>query len=195
MQYLKLIVFVGVMIGATIVLALAPASFTQANSGLLSAQLTSAAYPGAYVGRDFRNVDPTLYPAVGGQYPFAWSDLQPQEGVFRWDLIDHWLDAEALQSGKRAAIAIATYHGRIEGGIATPSWVYTPAQGGDAHAVVNCSGALIPRYWDAHYLATYNAFVQALGERYNNDPRLTWLQIGTGLYGETQPAEDRDDSV
>jgi hypothetical protein len=33
-----------------------------------------------------------------------------------------------------------------------------------------------------------------LGQRFNGDPRLTWVQIGTGLYGETQPADDQDDA-
>ncbi len=175
-----------------LVLAVA-ASIVQSSQAQVSSQSMPAPYPGVYVGRDFRNVDPTLYPAIGGQYTFSWSDLQPQEGNFQWQLIDHWLQAEALQSGKRAAFAITTYHGRIEGGIAVPAWVYTPAQGGNAQAAINCSGVLVPRYWNQYYLAKYNAFVAALGARYNGDARLTWVQIGTGLYGETQPADGLDD--
>ncbi len=185
--------YVVALLGAALALVLGAASLTQAGQDRPSAQLASAPYAGVYVGRDYRNIDPTIYPAVGGQYMFSWRELEPQEGNYQWQLIEHWVQAEALQSGKRAAFALTTYNGRIEGGIQVPAWVYDPGQGGNSQAVISCSGILIPRYWNQYYLTKYQNFVRALGARFNADPRVTWVQIGSGLYGETQPADDQDD--
>ena len=156
--------------------------------------IANAPYPGAYVGRDYRVVDPTIYPAVGGQTTFTWADLEPQQGSYRWDLIDHFLQGEILQAGKRAAFAITTYNGRVQGGLQVPQWVYDPALGGDPQAIITCGSVQIPRYWNSHYQAMYASFISALGARYNGDPRVSWVQIGSGLYGETQPADDQDDA-
>ena len=157
-------------------------------------QSTPAPHPGLYIGRDWKTLDPTIYPAVGGQETYTWKALEPQEGVYDWGLIDRWLYWQVLQAGKWAAIGVTPYSGRIEGGLEIPQWVYDPAKGGDPHTVINCGGGvIIPRYWDATYLAKYDNFVRALGQRYNGDARLAWVQIGTALYSETQPGDDQDD--
>jgi hypothetical protein len=52
---------------------------------------------------------------------------------------------------------------------------------------------VIPRYWDAAYLTRYNDFVQQLGQRYRNEPRLEFVGIGSGMYGETIPVNNADD--
>jgi len=155
---------------------------------------TYAPAPGVYIARDWRNLPTSQYPqAVGGQNSFAWADLEPVEGQYNWTPIDNLLAAEAAQ-GKKAAFSISTYNGRIQGGMATPQWVWNPWYGGDAHAAIDAgNGWYIPRYWDGHFLDKYGNFVRALAARYDNDPRLTWVQIGTGLYGETQPVDDQDD--
>ena len=36
--------------------------------------------------------------------------------------------------------------------------------------------------------------VRAFGARYGNDPRIAWIEISAGIFGETAPAEDRFDS-
>lgn len=48
---------------------------------------------------------------------------------------------------------------------------------------------LVPKYWDPAYLTPYQAFVQALGERYRDDPRLEFVAIGTGSFGETRATD------
>lgn len=50
----------------------------------------------------------------------------------------------------------------------------------------------IPKYWDTPYQTLYQSFVQALGERYRNDPRVDFVAIGTGQYGETRATDVTD---
>lgn len=45
---------------------------------------------------------------------------------------------------------------------------------------------LIPKYWSAEYQSLYKAFVQALGDRYRDNPNVAFISIGTGQYGETR---------
>lgn len=152
--------------------------------------------PGVYIARDWRVLPKAQYPyAIGGQDTFTWAQLEPREGQFDWSPLDRFIAAQAAQ-GKKAAFSITTYNGRILNGLVMPEWVYNSWFGGNARAVIdNGSGWLIPRYWDGHYLEKYGAFVRALAARYDGDQRLTWVQIGTGLYGESQPVDDQDDQA
>ena len=49
---------------------------------------------------------------------------------------------------------------------------------------------VIPRYWSTPYKDAYSAFVTALGAHLRNDSRVDFVAIGTGLHGETQPANE-----
>lgn len=44
----------------------------------------------------------------------------------------------------------------------------------------------IPKFWSPEYLSAHKAFVDALGERYRNNPDVAFISIGTGKYGETR---------
>ncbi len=52
---------------------------------------------------------------------------------------------------------------------------------------------IVPKYWDAAYLSRYQTFVQELGARYRNEPRVEFVGIGSGMYGETIPVNNADD--
>ena len=145
--------------------------------------------PGVYVSRDWRYVDPSVYPVVGGQNTFDWIDLEPADGVYDWAPIDTFI-ATQTALGKKAAFGISTYGGRIENGLRVPAWLVTTYP----HSVIACGGGVtLPRYWDADYLAKFGAFVDALGARYKNNANVAFVQIGVGLYGEVQPGDDADD--
>ena len=142
--------------------------------------------PGVYAARDWRLLPPEDYPVKGGHEQYTWQEIETADGVYSWSRLDSWLFQEGIQS-KGTGIGFITYNGRLEGGIAVPDWfkVSHPA------ALINCgSGWLIPRYWNSEYLAYYQRFVQAAANRYNGDFRLNWVQIGVGIYGENQPADD-----
>jgi len=144
--------------------------------------------PGIYVFHDIYNFDPTTYHLVGGHRSFDWSQLESTEGSYNWggsSDIEIWIAAEAAK-GKAVGIGVQTY-GRFvnDNSPATPSWVQTAGM-----SPIDCGDGRekIPRYWDATYKAKYQSFINALAAKYKNDPRVAWIQIGVGLWEETQPA-------
>jgi hypothetical protein len=149
------------------------------------------AAPGNYAVGDFWYVDPERYPIAGGQRTFNWSELEVGDGVYNWGRLDRWLEGIAAQ-GKPAAIGIQTYNGRCCGGIvALPEYLRNNPQ----LVVKVAEDRYVPRYWHAIYKEKYRRFVTALGVRYRNDPRLEWVAIGSGMYGETWACDYWDNAA
>lgn len=144
--------------------------------------------PGIYAARDWRYLAPEDYPIVGGHEQFTWQQIEQSSNTFTWSKVDEFLAGQNMQ-GKAAGIGFVTYLGRIDGGIKLPEWLIAD----HSETVINCSGRLIPRYWNTTYQNFYRRFVQAAATRYGSDGRLHWVQVGVGLYGENQPADDADD--
>ncbi|MCD6520662.1 MAG: DNRLRE domain-containing protein, partial [Anaerolineae bacterium] len=144
--------------------------------------------------RDNRNLDPATYNIVGGHQSFYWDQLEPTEGNYQWHYIDGFLAAQAAK-GKRAAFGIITFNGRANEGnaqdppIRVPDFVFAAGA-----KKVNCGGFEIPRYWDRIYRQKYENFIAALAARYDGDPRIEFIQIGVGKFGETQPCDDIDNN-
>ena len=141
--------------------------------------------PGVYAARDWRLLPPEDYPITGGHEQYTWKELETADGVYNWSRLDSWLFQEGIQS-KGTGIGFITYNGRLEGGITVPDWFKV----GHPAALINCGGWLIPRYWNSEFMTYYKRFVQAAANRYNGNPRLTWVQISVGLYSENQPSDD-----
>ena len=131
------------------------------------------------------------YHIVGSHITVNWSRIQDRPGVYHWDFLDNWL-GRVEATGKAAAFGISTYNGRLSNGIeALPEFLRD-----NPNAVVDVGGGwLIPRYWDPAYLNPYRQFIFALGERYRNDPRVEWVAIGAGMYGETWACNPDDNDA
>ena len=83
-------------------------------------------------------------------------------------------------------MGITTYSGICCGGNMAPHWVYSE----HPSARLTCDeGWIIPKTWDAAYQAAYAQFIQALAARYDGDPRLAWVEMGVGTFGETHPTD------
>lgn len=144
---------------------------------------------GIYVFFDWSKLSPDQYPIVGGHMVYGWAQIEVAEGKYDWSAVDKWLGDIAKQ-GKRGALAINTYEGETRGGASIPAHhkASTP------QIVLTCSdGNVIPRYWDASYQRAFADMVRAFGARYGNDPRVAWVEVSAGIFGETAPAEDRYD--
>ncbi len=149
----------------------------------------NAGPPGVYAFYDWKHISPVDYPIVAGHAQVQWNYLQNEHDVFNWWWLENWLSMDAAL-GKRMAVGIATYNGACCGGMAVPDYVF------ELHPsarVVCPDGEAIPRYWDAGFQQEYRDFVQALGQQYDGDPRIAFVEIGVGLFGETQPAYDEYD--
>lgn len=153
-------------------------------------QRALAPYPGIYIFLDRADVSPEDYPFLtGGNMTFFWKDIEVADQVFDWSVVDEWLDAQTAL-GKVANIGFSVYDGRCCGGSVTPPWMVWEHE----ESVVRCDAMqwAIPRYWDEYYLRQYREFIQAFAQRYDNDPRIAWVEIGTGIFGEAKPADNVD---
>ncbi len=145
-------------------------------------------YPGIYAVDFWWGLDPNRYHLVGALYNgINWSAVETQPGRYDWSLVDQWLDFQ-VRSGKVGGIPISTFNGRCCGGInALPEYLRRPET-----LIQVAPNWSIPNYWHPDYQNAYRNFIYAFGQRYRNDPRLEWVAIATGIYGETRAADYQD---
>lgn len=106
-----------------------------------------------------------------------WKEIEPEEGRYRWDIIDSRLKAWA-DYGKTSTLRVLT------AGIAqapSPEWIYAK---GVPRLDVPESQTVYPVFWNPRYLELYLRFVREMGRRFDGDPRLAFVQISVGVSGE-----------
>ena len=146
--------------------------------------------PGVYVFLDWRHTNPADYPyVVGGHQMFQWRAIETTaQGVYNWASVDQWLQAEAAL-GKPTGLRFNSYDGVCCGGSWLPTWFMN--QHGEGDGYVTCTyqgqGHIVPKYWSPSYQQAWSSFIHAVGARYGNDPRVAWIEISTGMFGETTP--------
>jgi Leucine-rich repeat (LRR) protein len=155
---------------------------------------------GLYTFFDWRHLDPEIYPWLkGGHLVFTWRTVERDgPGQYRWDAIDQWMATEASLD-KPVGLAFNTYEGACCGGNQVPTW-FNDAHGawpaGDGYVTCawtdeygNPQQEDIPMYWSPAYLNAFERFVQAAAERYRDDPRVAFVEVSSGIYGETMPGD------
>lgn len=132
------------------------------------------------------------FPASTAYIRYNWEELEPAEGQYRWERIDEPLAAWSA-NGVRLAFRIMTTNAHTRGYYCSPKWLFDAGcryheyvRGGDDPT---SGGAAItriePDYGDPIYLEKHAAFLRALGERYDGDDRIEFLDIGSyGIWGE-----------
>lgn len=153
--------------------------------------------------RDYQHERPDLGP-LGAWIWFGWDQIHIGPGEYDWGVIDSYLERASaytvtLRSGevipKPVALSIQVYPG--VGMDLTPEWIYrrfipdAPMLDGDYVGYVAdpdgdgpCPALGAPRWGDLVWEEFFKDMVMALGERYENDPRVNSVWICTGLYGE-----------
>ena len=114
-----------------------------------------------------------------------WSDLEPKEGDFRWDLFDALLQNWAA-SGKQVAFRVICCN-QTEN--ATPDWVRDAGAKGIWFKYLGEADTgperWEPTYDDPVFLAKLERFLMAFAARYDGDPAVAFVDVGSfGLYGE-----------
>ena len=113
-----------------------------------------------------------------------WCYLEPEEGVFRWDIIESKV-RPWLKAGKKVAFRISCQDHTI---VSTPKWVLDKGVKGEYYHYKNDpKNALIfePRWDDPILLAEYEKFLNAFAKRYDGNPDVAYVDLGSfGLYGE-----------
>lgn len=131
--------------------------------------------PGDYM-RDF--------PGLNHLYlRFDWGDIEREEGVLDWSYIDSIMDEWGAQ-GYRFSFRICTYEGAGSPDplkYATPKWVYDAG----AKYIELDGGMTEPVYSDPVYLEKLENFICKYGEKFNNDSRVEFIDMGSfGTWGE-----------
>ena len=116
-----------------------------------------------------------------------WSLIEPERGVFHWDVIDtparQW-----MQSGKRIALRFTSAESH-EPTFATPEWVKRAGARGyyfePGKGVVAVSQHWEPDYDDPVFLAELDQFLAAAAARYDGQPGVDFVDAGSfGVWGE-----------
>lgn len=127
------------------------------------------------------------YPGLSVVYlRIPWSYIEPQEGKFVWSVLDspaqRW-----IAKGKQVAIRISCSESWMR--YATPEWVKNAgAKGYDfnpGEGIVNNGPYWEPDFDDPVFLAKLDNFLTALGERYDANPEVAFVDVGSfGVWGE-----------
>jgi len=116
------------------------------------------------------------------QATFGWRDLEPQKGQYAWSILEkNW--GNIAQTGKRVGFRVAAEipgSGKND----TPQWLIDQGVAMRPYSIDGEDG-FIPDWDDPLFLAAHHDFIIALGARYDNDPRVAWIDIGSyGFWGE-----------
>ena len=114
-----------------------------------------------------------------------WNDVEPQEGVFRWDIFDS-VAQNWIRAGKKIAFRIICCN-QTEN--ATPDWVREAGSKGvwfpPYYEGVPPAERWEPTYDDPVFLEKLTNFLKAFAARYDGDPSVAFVDVGSfGLYGE-----------
>ncbi|MBR4651754.1 MAG: DUF4832 domain-containing protein [Kiritimatiellae bacterium] len=142
----------------------------------------------AYSARN-RNYD-TLdwFPGCSTVYMrLLWSDLEPEEGDFRWDVLDR-LAQPWIAKGKKIAVRVICCNQTAN---ATPDYVRDAGAKGiwftydHDGAVKKFPQRWEPDYADPVFLEKFGRFLDAFAARYDGDPSVAFVDIGSfGIFGE-----------
>lgn len=122
-------------------------------------------------------------------FKLNWSDLEPEEGVFRWDIVDSYA-ASWTAKGFKIAFRVSCCDHRQP--YATPKWVYDAGAKGFRFTIwsktypdPNGTGMEPLKYSDPVFLAKLEDFVRRFAARYDGREEVAWVEVSSfGLWGE-----------
>lgn len=134
--------------------------------------------PGDYL-EDFPNLN-HLY------LRFDWSDVEKTEGVYDFGFLDKIMD-EWGPKGYAFSLRVCSFETSYPGFTATPEYVFE--KGAKCYKMPG-RDLVQPDYGDPYFLERLEIFLAEMGKKYNNDPRVDIIDIGTyGTWGEGHTVE------
>jgi hypothetical protein len=116
------------------------------------------------------------------QATYSWADLEPNKSVYNWAKLEqNW--GNVLQTGRRVGFRVsAAIPG--SGKNDTPQWLIDAGVRMRPYSIDGHQG-LAPDWDDTKFLEAHHNFIMVLGTRYDKDPRVAWIDIGSyGFWGE-----------
>ncbi|MCF7848394.1 MAG: hypothetical protein K9M45_06045 [Kiritimatiellales bacterium] len=119
---------------------------------------------------------------AGTQLSYTWSELEPKEGEYRWDIIEKDMDVWA-RNGKKCWLEVATaFRWDRSGRLGVPAWAYQKG----VPKIQSEESAPYPVYWDPLYLELWGRFVREFAHKFDGDLRIEWVAVGGHTTG-TEP--------
>lgn len=119
---------------------------------------------------------------------FDWGDIEKEEGVYDWSYIDSTMD-EWSRYDYRFGVRLVTYEGDGSIPFATPEYVYKAG----ARCYALPGNRLEPDYGDPVFLEKLSRFLEEAGRKFNGDPRVELVDVGTfGTWGEGHTGNGSD---
>ena len=120
-----------------------------------------------------------------------WALAEPKRGTYDWSLLDKKIAQWTGTSNKKVILKIAPYgadpaegeEGDSDDNDTPPSWVYDTGVPRISFVGSHARQVSLPKVWDPNFYPLYEEFTKALGERYNNDPRVAGFMVGIGHNG------------
>ncbi len=114
------------------------------------------------------------WPFVDSYVRYDWKQIEPTEGHYDFSLIDNELASVQARHGKFGFRIMPAENDNL----AVPTYlVALMPHGGWFINAYDGKYAYEPDWNDPNYIARALALIQALGEHYNNDPRLGWVDM------------------
>lgn len=118
-------------------------------------------------------------------YRFKWCDIEKNEDVFSWDIIDKRIE-DAIKRGKKIAFGIVSASSSSpDVKYVTPEWVFT--SGAKYYEYTNNEQKVqaIPNWTDKIFLEKLENFIEKLGKKYDGNPYIEFIDIRSyGNWGE-----------
>jgi hypothetical protein len=116
-----------------------------------------------------------------------WKYLEPDSGVYRWDMIDKALEI-AHGRGQALLLRIAPYGTGDENDV--PAWYRRMSGGNRKWAYSNPVNAWLVDPEDPRYAQCFGGLIRAMGERYDGHPDLEAVDLSiVGAWGEGAGSE------
>ena len=129
-----------------------------------------------WVSQDMLDISNVIYTR------YDWSDLQTEEGVFDFSLIEEGIK-DCIKCNKKFAFGVMCADVSTDKPYVTPKFVFDK---GAKYKMGGTNGKqYIPDWKDETFLKYVNEFTKALGEKYNGNPYIDFIDIRSyGNYGE-----------
>lgn len=131
----------------------------------------------------------TMALATTGYMRFYWTDIEPDEGNYNWQAIDDYMNAWKAV-GKKFAFGIMNMDTYSDSRYVTPRWVFDAGADYWTYNVTDSSQGtpgpkIIPIWSDSVFKSKVRDFVTALGQRYNGNPNIAYVDVRSyGNWGE-----------
>ncbi|MNC05809.1 hypothetical protein D3C75_533030 [compost metagenome] len=116
----------------------------------------------------------------------SWRDLEPQKGVYNFEAFEKEIKLEKwAQEGKKLVLRLVLDIPRSVRHMDIPDWLYEETGQDGSWYDVDIGKGFSPDYMNPVLLKRHKELIAKLGERYNNDSRIAFVQLGSlGHWGE-----------